>query len=270
MVLNMQNVKAWHLASSLLFFLGTVSPVATYLIYEYGMNGKMNRMVMRTVEACSWSFLTAHVLPEIVIDLSPFPGPGRRSARMRYGTGPCVNVVHSLIFAAACMLQGAYNVHEWSDDAAQNNVNAEEERPFYYINLIAGHVWALSGIITIISVGFRCFCCGRSSAHKTTLMQMASDTYILSTFVLCVAGYEQLFPVNADGQSSNLDLYINMSVRGVWALLGIFYLLSDIISSCMEGAAPRRSPRHHHHAGSSKQVGDFASTASTRLTEEAV
>ena len=265
----MQNVKAWHLASSLLFFLGTVSPVATYLIYEYGMNGQVNRAVMRTIEACSWSFLTAHVLPEIVIDLSPFPGPGRRLARMRYGTGPCVNVVHSLIFAAACMWQGAYNVHEWSDEAA---VDANEERPFYYINLIAGHVWALSGIIAIFSVGFRCFCCGRSSAHKTILMQMASDLYILSTFVLCVAGYEQLFPFNGDDdeQSSNLDLYINMSVRGVWALLGIFYLLSDIISSCTEGSAPsRRSPRHRHHT-STKQVGDFASTASTRLTEEAV
>jgi hypothetical protein len=258
MVLNMQNVKAWHLASSLLFFLGTISPVATFFIFEYGMNGKVNRSIMRTIEACSWSFLTAHVLPEIVIDLSPFPGPGRRSARMRYGTGPCVNVVHSLIFAAACMLQGAYNVHEWSDEAQY-----DDERPFYFINLIAGHVWAVSGIITIISVGYRCLCCGRSSAHKTMLMQMASDTYILSTFLLCVAGYEQLFPA----EQNMIVWYIVFSVRCVWALLGIFYLISDIISSCTEGS-PRRSPRHH--SSSTKQVGDFASTASTRLTEEAV
>lgn len=157
--MRLRTLFAWHLASSVLFLLGTTIPALSYAIYRYILNNAANRTeLFRWLEGTSWVLLTFHVLPEIVVDMNTFPGRSRRLAHIRYGPTPWANLGQSLVFAAACFFQGSFYVNEWYDEDGPE----EKDGPLIILNLIAGHFWLLSGILAATSLGFRCGCCGTS------------------------------------------------------------------------------------------------------------
>jgi hypothetical protein len=147
-------------------------------------------------------------------------------------------MVQSLVFAAASFFQGVYYYSVWSDGeiGAQED---DEKLSLIVLNSIAGHLWLLSGIITIRSIGFRFFCCGTSQVVSGGLEQSMSDFFVFSTLLLCIASYFFFFEELEIG-----GYCIHILVRSVWALLGIFYLGRDIVEMV----------RNKRHSSNSKQV----------------
>ena len=235
--MRMRSLFRWHLGASLLFFLGTLTPVVVYGIFYFYKQDTDNKLLYMITEAVSWAFMAAHVLPEFVVDLNTFPGRSRKFSHFRYGPTPCPNMVQSLVFAAAAFFQGVFYYTVWSDGeiGAQED---DEKLSLLILNSIAGHLWLVSGVLAIRSIGFRLVCCGTSHVVSGGLEQSMSDFFVISTLLLCIASY--LFYME------KLELggyYVHILVRCVWALLGLFYLGRDI-------AEIAKNKRQH----SSKQV----------------
>eukprot|EP00527_Entomoneis_sp_CCMP2396_P007636 CAMPEP_0198140506 /NCGR_PEP_ID=MMETSP1443-20131203/3657_1 /TAXON_ID=186043 /ORGANISM="Entomoneis sp., Strain CCMP2396" /LENGTH=258 /DNA_ID=CAMNT_0043802947 /DNA_START=91 /DNA_END=867 /DNA_ORIENTATION=- len=228
--MRLRTLFGWHLASSTLFFLGTLVPLLSHIEYKYFFEQEY-AIGFKSAEAVGWVLLTFHVLPEIVVDMNTFPGRSRRLAHLRYGPTPWPNLAQSLVFAAACFFQGSYYVSEWytGDEEDDNRTSAAD-----VMNVIAGHFWVISGLLTAVSLGFRFMCCG-TSQRLSLWEQMASDLYILTTVLLCFTSYINLLaPTLLEDQlqdylklDERLDYYLHLAVRCIWALIGLFYVLVD-------------------------------------------
>ena len=203
--MRLRRILSLHLNSSTLFALGTSIPVLTYGIAYWKDRNSVHVLV---VELFSWAFLTCHVLPEIIIDLNTFPKTKRKLPHIRYGKGPCMNFLQSMVFAASCIFQGIFFASAWSDQMF-NNKEEVELQAYEVLNLIAGHLWLLSGILSVCSVGSLFPICGRSPDHAGFWERMANDFYAWTTITLCAAGY--LMIVNRQ-----LGHTLHILVRGVW------------------------------------------------------
>lgn len=173
-------------------------------------------------EAVSWTFMAAHVLPEFVVDLNTFPGRSRKFSHFRYGPTPCPNMVQSLVFAAACFFQGVFYYSIWAD--GEVGADEEEKITLLVLNSIAAHLWLVSGVLAIRSIGFRCFCCGTSHVVSGGLEQSMNDFFVFSTLLLWIASYMFFFEELEMGSYA-----LHILVRSVWALLAVFYVGRDIV-----------------------------------------
>mmetsp|Transcript_20305 Transcript_20305/g.43937 ORF Transcript_20305/g.43937 Transcript_20305/m.43937 type:complete len:256 (+) Transcript_20305:73-840(+) len=243
--MRLRTLYGWHLSSSILFLLGTWGPLVGHIEYKYFFTYDYN-VLFKTIEAVGWVLLTFHVLPEIVVDMNTFPGRSRRLAHLRYGPTPWPNLAQSLVFASACFFQGSYYVQEWyignSEEKERLRTAAD------VMNLIAGHFWLLSGVLTAISLGFRFMCCG-SSPRLSIVEQIMSDLYILTTVILCGTSYINLLAPNLledllQGINLNepLDFYIHLGVRSIWAFLGLFYVIVDARTMTKGRSRSERDP----------------------------
>ena len=248
--MRLRTLFGWHLASSLLFFFGTLVPLVSHIEYYYFLKGQ-NDLYFKAAEGIGWVLLTFHVLPEIVVDMNTFPGRSRRLAHLRYGPTPWPNLFQSLVFAAACFFQGSYYVSVWYDQDEQYGDNFAAD----FMNFIAGHFWLLSGILTSISLGFRLICCG-TSPRLSIPEQMCSDLYILTTILLCFTSYINLFAPNLlEDQLKGInigepiDYYLHLVVRSIWTLMGLFYVIVDA-RTLSRGRTSRPSNRGDKNAES--------------------
>lgn len=205
-----------HLSSSTLFALGVTIPAITYAV-AYSKNRTISD---KALELVSWGLLCCHVLPQIIVDLNTFPKAKRKLHHMRYGRGPCTNFIQSMVFAACCIFQGIYFSHTWSlKDYNQNN-EAEIEA-YEVLNLIAGHMWLLSGIISACAIGSSCCSC-RADEHAGLWEKIANDLYVVSTVGLCVTGYIII-------KNRPVGHILHVIIRGSWCVLGAFYLVWDLV-----------------------------------------
>lgn len=254
--MRLRTLYGWHLASSLLFFSGTLIQTIGFVEYKYVFESEFSTL-FKAAEAFGWVLLTFHVLPEIVVDMNTFPGRSRRLAHLRYGPTPWPNLAQSLVFASACFFQGSYYVNEWYLGDRQEQEN--QRNAAVIMNLIAGHFWLLSGVLAAISLGFRCLCCG--SSHKLSIWeQVFSDLYILTTIALCAASYINIFAPTLVVKNTNLnetfDFYIHFGVRSLWTLLGLFYVLVD--SQIMANGRSRPEQRDPESALQIQKGGEYA------------
>eukprot|EP00527_Entomoneis_sp_CCMP2396_P004457 CAMPEP_0198144830 /NCGR_PEP_ID=MMETSP1443-20131203/18719_1 /TAXON_ID=186043 /ORGANISM="Entomoneis sp., Strain CCMP2396" /LENGTH=178 /DNA_ID=CAMNT_0043808295 /DNA_START=230 /DNA_END=766 /DNA_ORIENTATION=+ len=161
-------------------------------------------------------------------------------SHMRYGRGPCTNFVQSMVFAACCIFQGIYFAHTWSDKDYDNNNEAEIEA-YELLNLIAGHMWLLSGLISFCAIGGVCCPC-RSEEQAGFWEKMANDIYVITTIGLCATGYIILW-------NRSVGHILHVVIRGVWFLLGAFYFFCDLNEDYLlrsrEGASSDESRRRH-------------------------
>ncbi|KAL7563958.1 hypothetical protein ACA910_017571 [Epithemia clementina (nom. ined.)] len=216
--MRLRRILSLHLNSSSLFALGAVIPALCYAIGYYKKSSSVNVMV---VELFSWLFLTCHVLPEIIIDLNTFPKAKRKLPHMRYGKGPCMNFLQSMIFAASCIFQGIFFASTWSDTMFNSKADVEIEA-YELLNLIAGHMWLVSGLLSVCSVGSLFPICGRSDDHAGFWERLANDLYAWTTITLCAAAY--LIVLNRE-----VGHILHIIVRGIWCVLGGFYLVNDFV-----------------------------------------
>lgn len=214
--MRLRRILALHLASSNFFAWGTIIPSATYTLAR----AKHFRSHSGVVEFLSWTLLCCHVLPEIIIDLNTFPKAKRKLTHMRYGTGPCTNFVQSILFAACCIFQGIYFSAAWSEANYQNN-NEVETQAYELFNLIAGHMWLLSGLISLCGIGSTCCPCKAPEEQTNIWEKVANDVYFSSTVLLCLTGYVMLW-------KRSIGHVLHILVRGIWTALGTFYLAYDL------------------------------------------
>lgn len=232
--MRLRTLFAWHLASSVLFLLGTTIPAVSYAVFRFLLqNPAQLASLFQLLEGIAWVLLTFHVLPEIVVDMNTFPGRSRRVAHIRYGPTPWANLGQSLVFAAACFFQGSYYVNEWYEEEGHQQ---EKDGALIVLNLIAGHFWLLSGILAATSLGFRCGCCG-TSQRLGSGEQFLNDVYILTTFLLCFTAYLGAFaPELAEdflkkvNVEDSLDYLIHFAIRCIWAFMSFAYVTGDILT----------------------------------------
>ena len=220
--MRIRSLFRWHLGASLLFLFGTLTPVIVYAFFYFYKEDKDTRILYMVTEAVSWTFMAAHVLPEFVVDLNTFPGRSRKFSHFRYGPTPCPNMVQSLVFAAACFFQGVFYYSIWAD--GEVGADEEEKITLLVLNSIAAHLWLVSGILAIRSIGFRCFCCGTSHVVSGGLEQSMNDFFVFSTVLLWISSYMFFF------EELEMGAYaLHILVRSVWALLAVFYVGRDIV-----------------------------------------
>uniref|UniRef100_A0A7S3L5A1 Uncharacterized protein n=1 Tax=Amphora coffeiformis TaxID=265554 RepID=A0A7S3L5A1_9STRA len=220
--MRMRSLFRWHLGASLLFLFGTLTPVIIYAYFYFYKEEKETRILYMVTEAVSWTLMAAHVLPEFVVDLNTFPGRSRKFSHFRYGPTPCPNMVQSLVFAAACFFQGVFYYSIWSD--GEVGADEEEKISLLVLNAIAAHLWLVSGILAVRSIGFRCFCCGTSHVVSGGLEQSMNDFFVFSTVLLWISSYMFFF------EELEIGAYaLHILVRCVWALLALFYVGMDIV-----------------------------------------
>lgn len=231
----MRSLFRWHLGASLLFLLGTLTPVIVYAFFYFYKQQQEPRILYMVTEAVSWTLMAGHVLPEFVVDLNTFPGRSRKFSHFRYGPTPCPNMVQSLVFAAACFFQGVFYYSIWSDGEVGGD--EEEKITLLVLNAIASHLWLVSGILAVRSIGYRCFCCGTSHVVASGLEQSMNDFFVFSTVLLWISSYMFFF------EELEMAAYaVHILVRCVWALLALFYVSMDVVEIASNRRHSSNSP----------------------------
>jgi len=235
--MRLRRILSLHLSSSGFFALGTAIPVISYAIaYTKG-----STVSDGLVEMFAWTFLCCHVLPEIIVDLNTFPKAKRKLHHMRYGRGPCTNFVQSMVFATCCIFQGIYFAHTWSEKDYDENNEAELEA-YELLNLIAGHMWLLSGLISLCAIGSNCCPCRAADEHAGFWEKLANDLYVVTTLGLCVTGYIIIW-------NRSVGHVLHVVLRGSLCLLGAFYFIWDLMEEyayrTRDGVSSDESRRRH-------------------------
>eukprot|EP00978_Attheya_sp_CCMP212_P012521 scaffold31249_cov53-Attheya_sp.AAC.3 len=200
------------LVASFLFLIGASLLVASFIVAD-GTGGRILIVVATLV------FLT-HAGLELFTDIS-----GARSGpHSRYADPDkkVVNLLQSIVFSAAALLQGgAFLMEQWDTDAVRNH--------YVVVNLVAGHVWLASGILTCYSCGCRGSCCFSMSVG-------ANAIYVTSTMILFLAAYEiRTYP------NDFLGTTMQHVVSYMWVIVGCLNLMDDYMRHARTISQPDRN-----------------------------
>jgi hypothetical protein len=138
----------------------------------------------------------------------------RTEVHGRYGAQTAVNMIHSLLFGTAVILEASYFYLFMADISSGD---AEFHQEYLIISLVAAHVWFLTAIFTFVSRG--CFLAGAGLDNNGNIF------YALGAMLMLVSSYYLFF-----FPDELLSYLIKWAAFMMWAVAGMLHSIRDSLN----------------------------------------
>lgn len=200
------SLRKSNLTSSVLFLVGSFIWTISYFLTFPGVNALVFPIFTYSALAC----LLMHAIAEIRIDCI-FT---RTEVHGRYGAQTSVNMMHSLLFGTAVILEGTY-FYLFMADIASGDVDFHQE--YLIISLVAAHFWFLTAIFTFVGRG--CFISGAGLDNNGNVF------YTLGAILMLVSSYYLFFFPN-----EFLSYFVKWAALMLWAVAGMLHCIRDSLN----------------------------------------